>query len=232
MNKIPTRSPAQSAIASQASSGPLPQPNIAGYPRTVARRSSTSMSRSAVTERSTRPPRHSRVSSSTMDTPAIGRPSVVASNWKSTAQTLFGASAFGRPGAVLGAGAFASSPVRHAQPFFAPESLDVGLERVRRQWRLNPSIQSRAQRRLRAGPGPVGGTRRDAHRGARTGRSFVGRQPHGKRVGVGAAKGVRRRADDLDGGVSPTHRGRAGSARRSRASRTSWSRPAQAKRLR
>jgi D-alanyl-D-alanine carboxypeptidase (penicillin-binding protein 5/6) len=35
-----------------------------------------------------------------------------------------------------------------------------------------------------------------------------------------------------DGRVSPTHRGRAGSARRSRASRTSWSRPAPAERPR
>jgi hypothetical protein len=45
--------------------------------------------------RSTGPPRHSRVCSSTMDTILIGRPSVVASNWKSTAHTTFGASAVG-----------------------------------------------------------------------------------------------------------------------------------------
>jgi hypothetical protein len=43
---------------------------------------------------------------------------------------------------------------------------------------------------------------------------------------------VRRGADDSDGGVSPTHRGRARSARRSRASRTSWSRSGPAGRLR
>jgi hypothetical protein len=35
-----------------------------------------------------------------IDTILIGRPSVVASNWKSTAQTLFGASAVGGFGAV------------------------------------------------------------------------------------------------------------------------------------
>jgi hypothetical protein len=39
--------------------------------------------------------------SSVMDTILIARPSVVASNWKSTAHTLFGASAVGIPGAVL-----------------------------------------------------------------------------------------------------------------------------------
>ena len=57
------------------------------------------MSTSAVTERSTRLVRHSRVLSM-MDTSLMGRPSVVASNWKSTAHTLFGASAFGRSDAV------------------------------------------------------------------------------------------------------------------------------------
>jgi hypothetical protein len=35
-----------------------------------------------------------------IDTSLIGLPSVVASNWKSTAQMRFGASADGRPGAV------------------------------------------------------------------------------------------------------------------------------------
>ena len=56
----------------------------------------------------------------------------------------------------------------------------------------------------------------------------------GKRVGVGqrSEHPVRRGADDSDGGVSPTHRGRARSARRSRASRTSWSRSVRAGRLR
>jgi hypothetical protein len=56
----------------------------------------------------------------------------------------------------------------------------------------------------------------------------------GRRVGI-CQRGhypVRRGADDSDGGVSPTHRGRAGSARRSRASRTSWSRSGPAGRLR
>jgi hypothetical protein len=53
-------------------------------------------------------------------------------------------------------------------------------------------------------------------------------------VGVGqrGEAPVRRGADDSDGGVSPTHRGRARSARRSRASRTSWSRSGPARRLR
>ena len=59
------------------------------------------MSTSAVTLRSTRLVKHSRVCSSMIETSLMGRPSVVASNWKSTAQTLFGASAVGRPGAVL-----------------------------------------------------------------------------------------------------------------------------------
>jgi uncharacterized protein YjbJ (UPF0337 family) len=43
---------------------------------------------------------------------------------------------------------------------------------------------------------------------------------------------VRRGADHSGGGVSPTHRGRARSARRLRASRTSWSRSGPAVRLR
>ena len=54
----------------------------------------------AGSNRSTRPPTDSRVCSSTMDTILIGRPSVVASSWKSTVHTLFGASAVGIPGAV------------------------------------------------------------------------------------------------------------------------------------
>jgi hypothetical protein len=53
------------------------------------------MRSSLVMLRSTRPPRHSRVCSSTMDTILTGRPSVVASNWRSTAHTAFGASATG-----------------------------------------------------------------------------------------------------------------------------------------
>jgi hypothetical protein len=54
----------------------------------------------------------------------------------------------------------------------------------------------------------------------------------GKRVGVGqrGEYPVRRGAEDSDCGVSPTHRGRAGSARRSRASRTFWSRSGRAER--
>ena len=58
------------------------------------------MRSSPVMLRSTRPPRHSRVCSSTMDTILTGRPSVVASNWKSAAHTVFGASATGGTGVV------------------------------------------------------------------------------------------------------------------------------------
>jgi hypothetical protein len=55
----------------------------------------------------------------------------------------------------------------------------------------------------------------------------------GKRVGVGQrGEHPVRRGADADGGVSPTHRGRARSARRSPVSRTSWSRPGRAGRLR
>jgi hypothetical protein len=70
-------------------------------------------------------------------------------------------------------------------------------------------------------PGPVGKTRQNAHRSARTGRSSVRREPHGKRVGAGqrSERPVRRGADNSDGGVRSTHRGRAGSAHRSPASR-------------
>ena len=53
-----------------------------------------------MTLRSTRLVRHSRVCSSMIDTSLMGLPSVVASNWKSTAHTRFGASAVGQSGAV------------------------------------------------------------------------------------------------------------------------------------
>jgi hypothetical protein len=75
--------------------------------------------------RSTRPPRHSRVCSPTMDTILIGRPSVVASNWKSTAHTTFGASAVGGFGAVGRAETLAPASLRHAQALVAPEPLDL-----------------------------------------------------------------------------------------------------------
>jgi hypothetical protein len=55
-----------------------------------------------------------------MDTILIGRPSVVASNWESTAQTLFG----GHVGRGGGADAFAATALRHAQAFFTPQPLD------------------------------------------------------------------------------------------------------------
>ena len=50
--------------------------------------------------RSTIPPKHSRVCSSMIDTILTGRPSVVESNWKSTAHTRLGASAVTAGGAV------------------------------------------------------------------------------------------------------------------------------------
>ena len=58
------------------------------------------MRSSPVMLRSTSPPRHSRVCSSTIETILIGRPSMVASNWKSTAHTRSGASAITHSGAV------------------------------------------------------------------------------------------------------------------------------------
>ena len=83
------------------------------------------MSTSAVIERSTSPPRHSRVCSSMMDAILIGRPSLVASNWKSTTHTMFGASAVGIPAAVEVHRRFAPSALRHPQALFAPEPLDL-----------------------------------------------------------------------------------------------------------
>ena len=69
------------------------------------------------------PPRHSRVCSSTMDTILIGRPSVVASNWKSTAHTH---SAHPRSaGSVPWTRRDACADlVAHPQALVAPEPLD------------------------------------------------------------------------------------------------------------
>ena len=74
--------------------------------------------------RSTIPPRHSRVCSSMIDTILIGRPSVVTSNWKSTAHTRW---AHRRPPERRGgtAVALSSSPLRNPQPFFPPKPLDL-----------------------------------------------------------------------------------------------------------
>jgi hypothetical protein len=51
-------------------------------------------------------------------------PSVVASNWKSTAHTRLGASAFGGFGVVL-VQPLASPLLRHSQAFLAPQPLDL-----------------------------------------------------------------------------------------------------------
>jgi hypothetical protein len=82
----PTWPADQSAIALQANSGPLSHRSTTGnVPRSVARWSSSPIRCSPVMLRSTIPPKHSRVCSSTIETILIGRPSVVESNWKSTA---------------------------------------------------------------------------------------------------------------------------------------------------
>lgn len=60
--------------------------------------------------------------SSMIETILMGRPSVVESNWKSTAHTRSGASAV-TVGGGGGAVPFAASPLRHAQPFFTLKSL-------------------------------------------------------------------------------------------------------------
>ena len=82
------------------------------------------MRTSAVTDRSTRPPTHSRVCSSMIETSLIGRPSVVASNWKSTAIPCSGRQLFGgrwrRRAQTL-----AAPSLRHPQALFAPEPLDL-----------------------------------------------------------------------------------------------------------
>jgi hypothetical protein len=71
-------------------------------------------------------------------------------------------------------------------------------------------------------PGPVGRACRDAHRVVETRWSSVrGSDVSSASESVAAAITGLASADDSDGGVSPTHRGRACSARRSRASRTS-----------
>lgn len=122
----PTWPCAHSAIAAQANSnsGPLSHRSTRGrLPRSTATWRSSAMRCSPVIDRSTNPPRHSRVCSSTMDTILIGRPSVVTSNWKSTAHTRSGASAvIGRGGYPV---AFAPPPLRHPHALFAPKPLNL-----------------------------------------------------------------------------------------------------------
>ena len=92
MNSIPVLVPAHSASAAAIISGPVVHRSTAGPPppRVAVIRFSSVASTSPVMERSTSPPRHSRVCSSTTDRILTGRPSVVESNWKSMAHTMFG----------------------------------------------------------------------------------------------------------------------------------------------
>jgi hypothetical protein len=76
------------------SSGPWSiRSTMGGPPATANTFSSSATSRSAVIERSTKSSSDSRVCSSTIDTILIALPSMVESNWKSSAHTTFGASA-------------------------------------------------------------------------------------------------------------------------------------------
>src|SRR6202795_1322609 len=80
INSIPVRVPAHSANAPAIISGPFSSRSPPGAtPGSVTMSSSSLASRSAVMDRFTRPPRHSRVCSSTADKILIGRPSVVES---------------------------------------------------------------------------------------------------------------------------------------------------------
>ena len=67
---------------------PEPQPGPAPHP--FSKRATRRLKRLLYQS-----PRHSRVCSPTIDTILIGRPSVVASNWKSNAHTRFGLSKTG-----------------------------------------------------------------------------------------------------------------------------------------
>ena len=72
-------------------SGPLSMRSTIGGPPAAAKlRSSSSMRRSAVIERSTMFSSDSRVCSSTIEAILMALPSMVESNWKSSAQTTFG----------------------------------------------------------------------------------------------------------------------------------------------
>jgi len=97
----PTSPDDQSAIARQANSSPLSHRSTAGkVSGSVARRLSSPTRCSPVILRSTIPPKHSPVCSSTIATILIGHPSVVTSNWKSTAHARLGASEITVGGAV------------------------------------------------------------------------------------------------------------------------------------
>jgi hypothetical protein len=107
------------------------------------------------------------------------------------------------------------------------------------RYRRHPGPGAALHGSRRSGPTARGEPRR--HAGARR-RGPEAARRHVTRPGTRARRAwrcrdqrgeypVRRGAEDSDGGVSPTHRGRARSARRSRASRTSWSRSGPAGRL-
>ena len=80
----------QSRRAHAMSSGPLSILRRSGAPRCEARRSTTAATPSASMLRATCTARASRVSSSTVLSSLIRRPSAVSSNWKSNADTWFG----------------------------------------------------------------------------------------------------------------------------------------------
>ena len=84
----PVLVPDQSATASKTNSGPLAHRNTIGAPCSATSSSRISMNHSAVIDRSTRPPKHTLVCSSTMEQILIALPRSAASNWKSTAYTM------------------------------------------------------------------------------------------------------------------------------------------------
>lgn len=78
-------------------------------------------------ERSTSPPRHSPVCTSTMDTILTDLPSVVASNWKSTDHTLVRCVSERQVRRRRGAPAFAARPLRYAQAARTPQGRRIFL---------------------------------------------------------------------------------------------------------
>lgn len=128
-------------------------------PRRAAILSSASIRRSTGIERSTSPPRHSRVCSSTIDTILAERPTVVASSWKSTAHTRFGASAAGSGGAVEPPHVSTKSTCRWQVAGTAALASD---QPRRRNLSAQPHPTSQAGHRVGSRPGrPTGGARTD-----------------------------------------------------------------------
>ena len=107
-------------------SGPLSNRSTVGPPpRVNAIWLSSAPSTSAVMDRSTSPPRHSRVCSSTTGRILIGWPSVVESYWKSTAHTMIRRrrGQYWRDGG--GPDPLASLPDDDSEALFAPQALDL-----------------------------------------------------------------------------------------------------------